>query len=505
LLPDDSAFPKVSRRHAVITCVDGKYFIRDGDGDRRRSHNRTKVNQEYVDLPSRKLLKDKDVIQICSYLLTFHDAVPTPDADSPSTVILVPAGAGDDSDESAVQPAEKFAELIKLLRHSFDLDTLLSRVVESLLKTFTRADRSFVIVVDEATQKADRVRDFRARGNKAGATLPYSQKIVDQCLLSKKAEGSFDPAVSRRSLCAPLLSGTGEAFGVLLLDTTSKKDYYPNDLRELEALANHVSFAFANAHYHKVELELAKRRHDLVVAAGVVKSFLPERLPEIQGYEFFAAYEPVVAVGGDYYDFVPLGGNRLGILVADVAGHGVPAALVMSRFSAQVQACLPTETDLGNAVRHLNALAQPLGNIEKFITMAVLRLDPETHTVTMVNAGHPAPLLVRRSTGAAEEMNPRTCHGPMLGALEKFEYESYQFKLEPGDTLIVYSDGMDAAMEAEGVRPRAFSTKGIRSAVEGSRAAPHELGELILRAWDKHAAGCLQHDDITLLCFGRKL
>jgi serine phosphatase RsbU (regulator of sigma subunit) len=505
LLPDDTAYPKVSRRHAVITCVDGKYYIKDGDGDRRKSHNRTMVNDEYVDLPSRKLLKHNDVIQICSYVLTFHDNLPLPDADSPSTVILATADPGDEGDSSGVQAADKFKEIINLLRHSFDLDSLLARVVESLLNTFKRAERSFVILVNEATRKADRIREYKARVAEVGAPRPYSQKIVDQCLLAKDAQRNSDPAVSRRSVCAPLLTGAGEAFGVLLLDTTSKKDFYANDLRELEALANHVSFAFANTHYHKAAVELAERKRDLVLAAEVVKSFLPERLPEIPGYEFFAAYEPVVEVGGDYYDFVPLGGNRLGILVADVAGHGVPAALVMTRFSAQVRACLPTETDLASAVRHLNSLAQPLTGIEKFITLAVLQLDPVAHTVTLVNAGHPAPLLVRRSSGAVEEKNSRACHGPMLGALEGYEYEAYQFGLEPGDTLIVYSDGMDVALEAESVRPRPFSTEGLRRAVEGSRAAPRELGEQVLRAWDKHVAGCRQHDDITLVCFGRTL
>src|SRR5262249_50540283 len=156
---------------------------------------------------------------------------------------------------------------------------------------------------------------------------PFSQKLVDECMLSRKAQRNSD--LSRRNLCAPLLSGKGEPFGVLLLDSSSPKDFSQDDLRELEALANHVSFAFANADNHKLGVELAERKRDLTLAAEVVKSFLPERLPEIPGYEFFAAYEPVVEVGGDYYDFVPLGGNRLGILVADVAGHGVPAALVM--------------------------------------------------------------------------------------------------------------------------------------------------------------------------------
>ncbi len=503
-LPDNSAYPKVSRRHAVITCVDSKYFIKDGDGARGKSHNRTIVNKEFVDLPNKKQLKHNDVIEICDYVLRFHDSVPLPDPDSPSTVMVAPADSNDEGD-SSVKPADKFKELIELLRHSFDLDALLSRVVESLQNTFKRADRSFVILVDEATGRVDRVRDFQTKLTEVGAPRPYSQKIVDQCLVAKQAQRNSDPAVARRSLCAPLLSVKGDAFGVLLLDTAKEKGFSSTDLRELEAHAKIVSLAFANAQYHKVALKLAERDRDLLLAAEVVKSFLPERLPEIPGYEFFAAYEPVVEVGGDYYDFVPLGGDRLCILVADVAGHGVPAALVMTRFSAQVRACLPTEADLAQVARHLNALAQPLALIEKFITLAILHLDPATHSVTLVNAGHPPPLLVRRSSGTVGEMNPPRCHGPMLGALDGYEYESHQFVMEPGDTLIVYSDGMDAAMETESEKPRPFSTKGLRAAVNGSHASPRELGEQILRAWEKHAAGCRQHDDITLVCLGRRL
>ena len=118
----------------------------------------------------------------------------------------------------------------------------------------------------------------------------------------------------------------------------------------------------------------------------------------------------------------------------------------MTRFSAQVQACLPTQTDLGGAIGYLNSLAQALAAIDRFITLIVLQLDPKTHTVTMVNAGHPPPLLVHRATGIVEEMNHPSCHGPMLGAIDGFKYQSHQFQLAPGDTIVVYSDGMDVAI-----------------------------------------------------------
>jgi serine phosphatase RsbU (regulator of sigma subunit)/pSer/pThr/pTyr-binding forkhead associated (FHA) protein len=498
-LPEDKQDPKISRRHAVISFADGRYYIKDGDGDSRPSRNTTRVNHQLLTLPGKKLLKDRDVIEICSYVLVFRDDVPQPEIDSPSTVILA---IGEEESGSVVQPAEKLKEITNLLRHSLELDALLPRVVECLLEIFRRADRSFVILRNPATGDIDHVRIFKTRREEPGPQRPFSRKIVQQCLLTKKAQRSSDQALLRSAMCAPLWSGKGEPFGVLLLDNHgSTKGFSLEDVVLLEGVANHASTAFAIAWYHDQKVKLAEMEQELTLAADVVKRFLPERLPEVPGYEFFAAYEPVVAVGGDYYDFVPLAGNKLAILVADVAGHGWPAAVVMARFSAQVQACLRAESDLAKAVGILNTLAQPLGMIEKFITLAVVLLDPLTHAVTLVNAGHPPPLMRQHATGGVEEMNLPTGHEPMLAAWDDYAYSAQQFMLQPGDTVIVYSDGIDAAMHDEGLRP--FGTKGLRAILKGLTAAPRELGEHILRAWDKHAAGCRPHDDITVVCFGR--
>lgn len=498
-LPDDEKLPKISRRHAVILHVDGRYYIKDGDGENRPSYNWTKVNDQRVTLPGRKLLRDKDVIALCDYVFTFHEDVPPPEADSPSTVVLA---TQQDESGTLAQPADRLKQIIELLRHSLELDALLPRVVACLLEMFQRADRSFVILKDPATGNVDQVRVFKTRHEQAGPPLPFSRKIIRECLLQNKAQRSHDPETKRSAMCAPLSSGKGEPFGVLLLDNAAPtKGFSLDDIVLLEGVANHASTAFAISWYHDQKVKLAEMEQQLALAADVVKRFLPERLPEVPGYEFFAAYEPVVAVGGDYYDFVPLANNQLGILVADVAGHGWPAAVVMARFSAQVQACLRAEHDLARTVGLLNALAQPLGIIEKFITLAVLQLEPETHTVTMVNAGHPPPVLLRGDSGAVDEIVLAEGPDPMLAAWGDYEFQTHRFTLQPGDTVILYSDGLDAAMDGDELRP--FGTKGLSATLAGLPAAPREVGEHILRAWDKHATGCRPHDDITLVCFGR--
>jgi sigma-B regulation protein RsbU (phosphoserine phosphatase) len=134
------------------------------------------------------------------------------------------------------------------------------------------------------------------------------------------------------------------------------------------------------------------------------------------------------------------------------------------------------------------------------VTLVALLLEPETQTVTVVNAGHPLPLVLRRTTGALEEAVPRKVLGPPIAVMENYPYEAYQVVLQPGDNLILYSDGVTDALDADG---NAFGIAGLREVLERGSAPPRKLGERIIKAIAKHAAGCSQHDDITLVCFGR--
>jgi len=229
-------------------------------------------------------------------------------------------------------------------------------------------------------------------------------------------------------------------------------------------------------------------------------SLLPQGPLLMAGLSVTALCVPAREVGGDYYDFLPLGRRGLGVLLGDVAGKGVAAALVMCRFGAEARASLRTETDLAAAVRQLNSIMQSLGVTDRFMTLAALQLDPETHTVIVVNAGHPSPLLLRRATGAIEELTPAKSGGPPIGLLDGFPYEGDRATLEPGDTLVLYSDGVTEAMD---LADHQFGTPGLRQVLQAAPGSPQELGDRILQAVARHTAGRSQQDDITLVCFGR--
>jgi phosphoserine phosphatase RsbU/P len=249
-------------------------------------------------------------------------------------------------------------------------------------------------------------------------------------------------------------------------------------------------------------LELAQERlkRDLEFAREVQRGFLPRQLPEIPGYEFFAHYESALEVGGDYYDFIPRPPQRVAVLLGDVAGKGVAAALLMAKLSADARSCMLTETGPAAAITRLNSLMTRSGLADRFVTLAAADLDYGSHAVTLVNAGHPSPLIYRRATCTVEEAISTEATGLPLGVLADVEYGSWQVSLEPGDCILAFTDGVTEAMDIKNAQ---LQTKGVYAAVQGGAFSPRTLGERIVDVVRQFATGRSQHDDIALVGFGR--
>lgn len=249
-------------------------------------------------------------------------------------------------------------------------------------------------------------------------------------------------------------------------------------------------------------LELARERLklDLELARGVQRGFLPLRLPEVPGYEFFAHYQPAYEVGGDYYDFIPLPRQRLAVLVGDVAGKGVAAALLMAKLSADARFCMLTEPDPTIAFARLNSLMNQLGTAGRFATLVAAILDPASHVVTLVNAGHPPPLIYRRATRTVREAISTEVAGLPFGVIDRFEYPSCQVTLEPGDSILAFTDGVTEAMNVQDLQ---LESKGVYAAVQGGAYSPRMLAEQVVKVVNEFATGRSQNDDIALVGFGR--
>ena len=263
----------------------------------------------------------------------------------------------------------------------------------------------------------------------------------------------------------PLVTQDGQGLGVIQLDSEGpKKKFSPEDLNLLLGVASQASIALSNARLHRDSLLHQARVRDLELASEVQRDLLPRRLPDVPGYDFYAYNQSAQEVGGDYYDFVPLPRRRLAVLLGDVAGKGVAAALVMVKFSVEARACLLTEPEPAAAVSKLSALMCEAALADRFVTLAVAVLDPASHTITLVNAGHPSPLLIRGTAGAVQEAVPIEVAGPPVGVLDGHAYTGCQVALQPGDGLVLFSDGVTDARDVQG---SPFRSKGVHAVLRG--------------------------------------
>jgi serine phosphatase RsbU (regulator of sigma subunit) len=188
-------------------------------------------------------------------------------------------------------------------------------------------------------------------------------------------------------------------------------------------------------------------------------------------------------------------------MLGDVAGKGVPAALLMAKLSSDARFCLLSQPNPSVAITVLNTLLyQHTSQMDRFVTLAAAFLDASTHTLTLVNAGHPAPLVSRRATGKLEEAMSTDNMGLPLGVLAEFVYHTQEVQHQPGDCVLLYSDGVTDQMDKQNNQ---IQQKAIRTALQEGIRSPQLLGERIVKILKQHASGRAQQDDITLVCFGR--
>jgi serine phosphatase RsbU (regulator of sigma subunit) len=304
-------------------------------------------------------------------------------------------------------------------------------------------------------------------------------------------------------MCAPLLSrSTGKAFGVIQLDTQDRaKKFTADDLKLLLAVAGQAAIALENAKLHETLIARVGLERDLKIAHQVQLSFLPKKSPQIAGYEFFAFYEPAQEVGGDYYDFIPMPNHKLAVMIGDVAGKGVPAALLMAKVSSDARFTMLTESGPAEAIFKLNELMQEAGLLDRFVTLATAVLDPLSHQVTLVSAGHLPPLLYRRSSNKLVAGASKEKAGLPLGVGDGVPFEAHTVKLEPGDALVLFTDGVTDARDKAG---KDFGSERPATVLQNGRCTPQDMGSRLVAAIKQHSRDCKQHDDITVVAFGRR-
>lgn len=238
--------------------------------------------------------------------------------------------------------------------------------------------------------------------------------------------------------------------------------------------------------------ELRREQAELDEARAVGEALLPRTIPQIPGLEIATTSQPVRALGGDYFDILELGEGKLGCCIADVAGKGVPAALLMSNVQATVRTLAAEMLPPSELVARLNRSVQRSTTPSKFVTLCYCVVDLKAHQVTYSNAGHCAPILVR----ASGEVVRLKDGGAVLGVFPEWTYEQAAVALESGDRLVLFTDGVSEAVNA---RDEEFGEERLAQLISALRdRGAHELKNRILQTVSSFTGGRAQ-DDATLV------
>jgi serine phosphatase RsbU (regulator of sigma subunit) len=309
----------------------------------------------------------------------------------------------------------------------------------------------------------------------------------------------LDPGL-RSLLCVPLLV-RGKLTGlVAACNKQGEGGFDEDDQRLLAIMANQSAQILETTRLREEEAALARLNEDVAMARDIQMRLLPEAPPEIAGYDIVGHSVPAEMVGGDYFDYFALPDDRVGICLADVSGKGVPASLLMANLQATLRGQAVGQTNAADCVRWCNRLLYRSTADDKFATLVYFVLDPRTHTLTYCNAGHERPLH-RRSDGSGCVVEELPGGGLVLGILDDFEYVEGEMSMEPGDLVLLYSDGLTDAVDAA---DRAFPMATVREILERScSASSAQVVENLLEAVKRHAAGVPAFDDVTLVAIRR--
>jgi phosphoserine phosphatase RsbU/P len=511
----------VSRQHARITQTADGFLLED-----LSSGNGTFLNDERV---IRSLLSNGDRIQVgdSTYRFVEESAAPSRtgwvnmatvlstgtelafvDVKADSRLELPSLVDVESSEEDLRADLSKAKRMLETLYAVTDATSsilepgkLFAQILDYLFRVFPDAERGFVMVLDESGQLLPGAVKRRGSGGSGGASgftggLAISQTVVNQVIskgsavLTAETPRTDLPASSKIS--APLAAG-GQTLGVLHIEgREAGAPFTKEDLELLRGIALQAGGAILNASLHEQLMSQQRLEQDLRFARQVQTSFLPTEPPSVEGYRFAFQYIPFFDVGGDFYDFIPLPDGRIGILIGDVSGKGVSAALMMARLTSHVRYLAITELSPARVLAKANATLLSTAQDNMFATVLYMVLDPTVHHLTISNAGHIPPLLRMAQDRSLLEIDEATSLA--LGVLPDPGYDQITVEIAEGDTVFLCTDGV---VEAKNHLEEEYGFERLHRAIQS--APDGELLAHVQRDLQHHTRSTPQYDDISVV------
>jgi len=398
---------------------------------------------------------------------------------------------------------ETLVESVRRISISLDLDEVIDTIFESL-KEMIDYSAAVICVIDArsgavyelktAGYPKDSVgQDFLAsRGGIIGWVLENGRgEIVNDV----KTDARYVKArvQTRSEIAVPIAGADGKTIGVINLEADRINAYDERDLELLTMFASLAASAIDHTLLHRQVMRKSRAESELQLARRVVDSLLPRSFPIIDGFDIYGATIPVREVGGDYLDFIDSITERLGVIVADVSGKGLAAALIMVTFRAYIHATLINELAMRVVMARVNRLIYETTDGDRFITSFYGLVDPEHKRLLYINAGHNPPMLLR-ADGTSQLLQEG---GLPLGVFPNSRYSESVIEFRSGDILVLYTDGV---VEANNQRDEEFGLERLEKVVRASSSLrAHEIVEAITRAVDEYSAEVNgPEDDLTV-------
>lgn len=412
----------------------------------------------------------------------------------------------------AVEELSILNEIAITISSAHSLDRVVELIVQKCIKHI-KVEQGAVMLLEEESQdspfrtmvrQADastmsRILPFRLDTQLTGWMLKNQKPLVinDFDKDDRFQKGELEN-FSIHSLLSVPLRLKGKMIG--LLSVFNKKipgGFSDDDQRLLSIISAQSAQVIDNARLHEEEKTFLMMQEQMRLARDIQMRLLPESPPEIEGYEISGISVAAQEVGGDYYDFIPFGKDRLAICLGDVSGKGIPAAMLMSNLQATLRSQTISNVSPKECMNRSNTLIFHSTDFQKFATVFYGILDFKKHELVYTNGGHDDPILFTE-----EKPQRLSVGGTVLGFVEEFVYTEDNTSLKPGDFFIIYSDGITEAMN---VQEEEFGEERLINVIQESKnSTPKDLVKKILDAVSTHVGKAPQMDDMTLVIVKRK-
>jgi sigma-B regulation protein RsbU (phosphoserine phosphatase) len=408
----------------------------------------------------------------------------------------------------AVEELSILNDLGRAISASLDSQEIMQTIIRRSLRA-VNAEQGVITLVDEQASQPMKTLVRTMVSSSDHEQFQVSQALLGWMHLNKKPLLLNEPKTDDRFrgvkwdqsveslLCVPLIVKSELKGALTVFNKRGKEKFTEEDQRLLAIIAVQSGQVIETARLYEEEKAFAKMQEEVRLASKIQSELLPKSTPRIDGYEVAGRSIPAQVVGGDYFDFIPVEDNRLAICLGDVSGKGLPASLLMANLQATLRGQSFLTTSPKDCLIRSNKLLYHSTSSEKFATLFYAYLDTKNHTLSYSNAGHDFPFLY------SESDTPKRLKsgGIMLGAFEDFAFEEDTVPLNSGDVLIISSDGISEAMNANHEQ---FGEQRLQAIVTNNRSAsPNEIIDKVISAVRVHAGSYPQSDDMTLIVLKR--